>query len=162
METKDAKNHWVIWLSFVFAFLLTVVPMPDIMDLGRPQWVALLLIYWVVALPEHIGMVYSFIIGLLLDVLLGSTLGVHAMGFCVQTYILQLNYQRIRMFQAFQQAMVVLLLIVLTMIIIHYLQAIYVQVSVGNEYLIPSIFSAFFWPWLYILLRNLRQKFGVQ
>ena len=38
METKDAKNHWVIWLTFVLAFLLTVLPLPDVMDLGRPQW----------------------------------------------------------------------------------------------------------------------------
>ena len=162
METKDAKNHWVIWLTFVLAFLLTVLPLPDVMDLGRPQWVALFLIYWVVALPEHIGMIASLIIGLLLDVLLGTALGVHSLAFCIQTYILQLSYQRIRMFQPFQQALVVLSLIALDMVIIHQLQGLFVQVSVGFTYLIPSVFSAFFWPWIFIVLRNLRLKFGVQ
>ena len=107
-------------------------------------------------------MIASLIIGLLLDVLLGTALGVHSLAFCIQTYILQLSYQRIRMFQPFQQALVVLTLIALDMVIIHQLQGLFVQVSVGFTYLIPSVFSAFFWPWIFIVLRNLRLKFGVQ
>ena len=69
-----SNGLWVIVVTFIVAMLLSVVALPDSIpwELGylRPQWVVLVLIYWIIALPHRIGIVVAWLIGLLLDVLL--------------------------------------------------------------------------------------------
>ncbi len=46
---------WAIPLTFIVALALTVVPLPDWAAPWRPQWLAMTLIYWSMALPRRIG-----------------------------------------------------------------------------------------------------------
>ena len=40
-------------LSFVIAFLLTLVPVPEWVTMYRPDWVVLVLIYWCLEIPDR-------------------------------------------------------------------------------------------------------------
>ena len=78
---------WVIALTFVVAMVLAIVHLPDSVpvELGylRPEWVVLVLIYWVIALPRRVGILVAWSVGLIVDVLLGSLLGQHGIAFII-------------------------------------------------------------------------------
>ena len=77
----------VIVLTLLAALWLSVVPLPTWAQWGRPEWVAMVLIYWVVALPERVGIAIAWVVGLYQDVLDGSPLGQHAFALSVLAYL---------------------------------------------------------------------------
>ena len=81
MSSQQHSGTWFIVMSFIGGMLLTIFPMPDWFSAIRPQWCALILLYWCFALPMHVGIISGWCVGLLLDVLLGTLLGQHALGF---------------------------------------------------------------------------------
>ena len=70
----------LILLTFAAAMLLTIIPLSDGFRALRPDWVALTLIFWCLALPDRVSVGSGFIAGLLLDVLTGTLLGQHALA----------------------------------------------------------------------------------
>jgi rod shape-determining protein MreD len=156
---------WVIALTFVVAMVLAIVPLPDSVpvELGylRPQWVVLVLIYWVIALPRRVGILVAWSVGLIVDVLLGSLLGQHGIAFIVVAYIASSLYQRLRMFSLWQQSMIVFAIIGLNQLINFWIESI---VGIGDWnlwYLLASVISALLWPSVFFLLRYLRRQFKV-
>ena len=79
------KNNgtWVIVASLIVAFMLTAMPLPSWAVSWRPAWVAMVLIYWCMALPQRMGIGISWVLGLLLDVQQGTILGQHAIGLAI-------------------------------------------------------------------------------
>ena len=53
MSKDRASRRVPVLLSIVAAIMLTIVPLPEAMLPYRPDWVALVLIYWCLALPER-------------------------------------------------------------------------------------------------------------
>ena len=58
---------WVVPASFVVAFLLTAVPLPEWAANWRPAWIAMVLVYWCIALPQRVGVITGWCVGLVLD-----------------------------------------------------------------------------------------------
>ena len=79
-----SNNLWFIGLSFFIALVFSIISLPAFVpvDFGylRPHWVALVLIYWVIALPYRIGIAVAWVLGVILDILLGSLIGQHAIA----------------------------------------------------------------------------------
>lgn len=150
-----------IIVTFFAAFLLTIIPLPDWAVAWRPAWVALVLGYWCLALPQSLGVLTGWLIGLLLDVVLGSLLGQHALGLAFVAYFIVLNHRQIRVFPVFRQALVIGSLIfayTLYTLLIYNLLGSKVY---GYQHLATAITSALIWPWLFVVLRDLRRKFNL-
>jgi rod shape-determining protein MreD len=122
--------------------------------------VALVMIYWVMALPENVGVTFAWIFGLLLDVTQGAILGQHALGMALVAYLVLLEYQRIRVFSLLQQAMVVFVLLLIKQLLVLWVSGIVGQAP-GNvfQYFLPSLVGAIIWPWLFVILRDIRRRF---
>ena len=89
-------NIWVIPATFVIAFLLVILPLPEWAGPMRPEWVGMVAIYWCLAVPRVFGVGTAWIIGLILDVAHGSLLGQHALGLSIIAYIATRLHQQIR------------------------------------------------------------------
>lgn len=162
METR-AQGQWVILLSFFIAYLLAIVPFPEWALNYRPQWVLIVLIYWIMALPYRVGIGFAWVAGLMLDILEGSLLGLHALAFAITAYVTLSLHQRLRMFSAIQQSGLVLALTGLYMMMVYWIKIATNQtVSSSLLFLLGAVSSAFLWPWIFVFLRQLRLSFGVR
>jgi len=159
---QRAHGIWVIFLTFFIAYLLAIVPFPEWAMNFRPEWVPMVLIYWVMALPYRVGIGVAWCSGLVLDILEGSALGLNAMGMVVIAYVTLSLHLRLRMFSLLQQAGLVLALVGLNLLLTHWLQIMTNQTVTSNLYfLFGALISAIIWPSLFQLLRHIRRSFDV-
>ena len=161
MVQQAQRGGWVIVLTFAMAFLLTVYPLPVSLRWARPEWVTLVLIYWVLALPQRIGIMASFCVGLLLDVAEGSLLGQNALSLSVVAYLTLVLYQRIRQFNLLQQVVVVFAMVGINQLVSQWVQNLTGVGAVSLFFLLPAMLSALLWPAVMTLLRHLRRQYGV-
>ena len=101
-----ARNGWVLPVSLLVALLLGLVPLPGLLQPLRPYWLALVLAYWLLEEPEHIGLGVAFALGVLADLVFGGLLGEQAMRLVVMAFILDRFRARMRFFPLSQQAVV--------------------------------------------------------
>ena len=153
---------WVSACSFAVAFMLAVIPLPHTMLWARPEWVTLVLIYWVIALPQRIGILTSFLVGLLLDSLEGAVLGQNALSLSVVAYLALVLYQRIRQFNMWQQAAVVFMMVGINQMVGQWLQNFSGMNAASPLFLMPVAISALLWPGVMALLRQLRRRYQVE
>lgn len=154
-------RNYVIGLTILAALLLQVMPMPPVVDPYRPDWLFLVIAYWSLALPNRVSIGVAFINGLILDILLGTTLGVHSLALTVVTYVLAVNYKNVRNYSVWQQAVIIGLIATLYHLIIFWLLRLLTDVDFIFTYLWPVITSTIIWPWVFSLLRKLRRQFKV-
>ncbi len=156
-----ARNGIIIVLSLLLALIASIIPMPLDVDSYRPEWVLVVLVYWTIALPNRVNVMTAWLMGFLLDVLLGSTLGVHAAAMALSVYIATANYQKIRNFSVMQQALIVGVLTALYNLLVFWLQRFLTDIIFSPDYLNPVITSVVLWPWAFLLLRKIRRQFKV-
>ena len=162
MSMSEHRGGGVIVVSFIIALMLTVVPRPDTAALLRPEWVALVLIYWCLAVPTRVGVGVGWMSGLVLDVARGTLLGQHALALSLVAFIALSLHQRVRVFPLWQQAVIVLLLVVLQQLLVVWVRGITGHAPDLWLYLLPAVTSMVIWPWLFILLRYTRRHFQVK
>lgn len=153
-------NARIMTLTFIFAFMLTIMPLPEWAQVFRPDWVTLVLIYWVMALPASIGVTIAWFLGLLLDVAHGAILGQHAFGLVLVAYIVYNQHQRLRLGSLLQQSIVIFFLLILKQLMVLWVSGIVGRAPDIGLYFAPSLIGGLLWPWVYIILRDLRRKFG--
>ena len=102
-----AQVRMRIALTALFALILTVLPLPVWLDVLRPAFLVLTVLYWSINTPRAGGIGLGFACGLLLDVFQGPVLGEHALALSIVAYIAVREHQRIRSKPAIQQALIV-------------------------------------------------------
>jgi rod shape-determining protein MreD len=103
----NADSRTRLLLTALVALILTVLPLPRWLDVVRPAFLVLTVLYWSVNAPRAGGLAIGFFAGLMLDVFQGPVLGEHALALSLVTYIAVREHQRIRSKPAIQQALIV-------------------------------------------------------
>jgi len=155
------QGGWIIAFTVLVALMLTIVPLPQWLRPYRPEWAVLALIYWGMALPQRVGVGAGWATGLLIDVLKGSLLGQHALALTVVMFLTLNLHQRIRVYPLWQQALSVLTLTGLYQLLVLWFEGITGQRTGGWQYWMPSVVGMLLWPWVFMVLRDLRRRFKV-
>lgn len=142
---------WFILLSLIVALILNFIPTASV--LWIPDWIALVLVFWSIREPRHVGMGSAFLLGVAMDVADASLMGQHALAYVMITYLAGLLSRRILWFPLGQQALHVAPLLLLA-------QAIQVAVRLvpgvdfpGLSYFIGPFIGAILWlPLTFVLL----------
>jgi rod shape-determining protein MreD len=161
MINKQHNGGMVILISFIIAYMLTAMPLPAWAANWRPAWVTIVLIYWCLALPERVGIGVAWVSGLFLDVQLGTVFGQNAITLIIIAYAIIMLHKRIRVFPLAQQAMIVCSLILITQLLTLWIRALLGFPPQHWTYWMPAVTSMIIWPWLFIILRDVRRKFQV-
>jgi rod shape-determining protein MreD len=98
-------------VSLVLPLALGVVPLPDSVEPLRPDWVAVVLLYWSLMSPRRFSLFTAFWMGLAVDTLSGALLGQNALALLVIVYIADRFHLRLRVFPVSQLALTVLVLL---------------------------------------------------
>ncbi|WP_372864781.1 rod shape-determining protein MreD [Spongiibacter sp.] len=108
----DSHPQGLLFLgvSLLLAILLSIVPLSGALAWLRPDWLLLILLYWLLAIPERVGIALCWTCGLVQDILFGSVLGQNAFSLAVIAYMVQISYQQLRMFSLRKQAALIALL----------------------------------------------------
>ncbi len=148
-----------IALSVAVALVLTIIPLPEWGEALRPAWVALVVFYWVLALPERFNVGWAWLIGLLLDALTGSLLGTHALALLLVAVLANRWHLKMRMYPPWQQSLGVGLALVLYSVLLFWIGGIAGHLTRPVVRFVPVAVSALIWPWVYAVLRHVRQRF---
>jgi rod shape-determining protein MreD len=95
------------------ALAASVVPLPEALELVRPDFVALTVLWFSLLSPRLLGLSYAWGAGLALDGFRGVLLGQHALALVVIGYVAAKLRLQIRAFPPLQQSGVVLALLFL-------------------------------------------------
>jgi rod shape-determining protein MreD len=154
--SRSGDTQRVLILSIAMAVLLQLLPLPGFLDPLRPYWPGLVLIYWTLETVDTIHLGTAFLIGLLLDVLTGSLMGLHALSLVVLVYLVQRFRARLRFFPPWQQALSVLGLLINDRIILLWITTLMGEPAPTWRFWLPPLSGLLLWPWLFLLLDRLR------
>lgn len=152
MVSVPDNRGWLVWCSLFCGLILGVMPLPPFMEVGRPLWVGLLIAWWGIHAPHHIGMTRSWLLGLATDVLHGSLLGLHALELALTAYIILNLHQRLRMFPAWQQSFALLAVFALVQSWQFWLSNLAGMHPPFLLFMLPALVSALLWPWVAMLM----------
>lgn len=113
------------------------------------------------AVPDRVGIFSGWFLGLLLDVQQSTVLGQNALGLTLIAFITIKSYQRMRVYPLSQQAILICLYLLFYELIMLLIMN-YTGTSTRDwTYWMPAITSMLLWPWLFIILRDLRRKYQI-
>jgi rod shape-determining protein MreD len=98
----------------------------------------------------------AFVIGLILDVLTGSLLGMNALSLVVLMYLVQRFRPRLRFFPPWQQALAVFGLLANDRIIRLWIASLMGEPMPTWHYWLSPLTGLVLWPWLFLLLDRVR------
>jgi rod shape-determining protein MreD len=153
------QNFWLpVFLSFLVAVILTLLPMPDWTIWLRPAWVLMVLIYWVMNAPQRVNVGVAWLVGIIMDVLNGTLLGEHALALTIVTFFVARLHTQLRMYPVLQQGMWVFLFVLLYQFILFCVQGFIGELPKTWLYWSSSLTSMVLWPWVYTIMRDYRRK----
>jgi len=159
------RQRWSLWWfigTLVFALLLMLVPLPAVLEPFKPYWPALILLYWTLESEDRVTLGLAFAIGLGADLLNGVVLGEQALRLCALVFIALRFRSRLRFFPMWQQTLAVLALLLndrLLLLTVRVLSG--ASLPPSNWWISPFVGAAL-WPFLFLLLDDLRARLRLQ
>ena len=140
-------------LTLLVALMINLLPLTGWLLTLRPDFVALVLLYWGIHQPRKIGFLPAWLLGLAMDVGDGSLFGQHALAYTVMMFAAIALHRRVSMFDMRHQ-----ILHILPILLIMQLIVLGVRVAAGGEfpgwwYFLASIIGALLWPATDLLLK---------
>ncbi|SDG07458.1 rod shape-determining protein MreD [Onishia taeanensis] len=161
MAVMGLRGYLLVWSTLLLALCLQVMPLADKWLMWRPDWLGLMLVYWCMVMPQRVGVFHGFLLGILLDLIEGSPLGLNALTLSLLAFLVALVYQRMRAYSLVQQAVLIFVLLGIVQLVDQWLMTLFGPFSIHLAFLLPSLIGAVLWPWLFTMLQALRRRFAV-
>ena len=159
MNQKKIRIYFAVCFTFLVALVITIFPLPSKLWWLRPHWLTLVLIYWVMFLPNSIGVITGFMVGNLLDLLNGTPLGSTGLVLAFVAFLTIMLRPRLKQFRFWQQLVIVIFLMALEQLLYLWLQLALGSSSNGERYWYATGLSIIVWPILFPLLQSYQRKF---
>ncbi len=159
--TRGLKRHHqgLMWSSLFLALMLELwQPAQGVARLLWPQWLMLVMAYWILELSRCVSMFRGVLFGLVLDLGRGVVLGQHPLMLVVGIYLLQQHRLRVRFYPMWQQTAVLAGILLLQQLL---QGGVYRWLGLGVEWqtwawTVAS--SAALWPWLFLFMDRLNMR----
>ena len=145
-------------VTIIVSLMLSVMPLPDWLEAFRPDWVAIVLIYWAMMLPRTWSVGSAWLVGLILDVAQGTLLGQHALASCVVVFVTVRMHLLMRVFPAGQLIAAVFSLLALYQFILFWINGVAGIPVEAVQYWSPVLIGALVWPVVVSLLNSVRLR----
>jgi len=145
-DEQGAPLPFAVAATGLAALLASLFPLPVWLQPARPNWLALVVIFWILRLPQGFGIGSAWMLGLLMDGLEGGVLGRHALALSVVAYAAVLLRQRMLHYSLLQQMLLVFALCATDQVLCHWVQNLAGHATSSLIFLMGSLTSAFCWP----------------
>ena len=89
-EILRPVNPWFILLTFLLALALNLTPASGVAMTLKPDFLALVILYWCIQEPRYVGVGVAWVLGLIMDAADATLFGQHALAYAVLAYGLSL------------------------------------------------------------------------
>jgi rod shape-determining protein MreD len=144
---------WFVLLSLLVGLVLNLVPLTGMTLALRPDFLALVLLFWCIREPRYVGVGTAWVVGLLMDVGDATVFGQHALAYAVLAFGAEYFRRRVLRFPLWQQPVQVFGLLALCALIVLLVRFVGGAPLPGWIYLAPSLVGALLWPLLTALLQ---------
>lgn len=155
---RTRVQGWLFGGSLAVAFLLQLMPLPLMLSPLKPYWVAVVLIYWAIELPERVGLGMAFLLGLAGDVLTGDLLGEQALRLVVLAFIVLRFRARLRFFPVWQQTLAVLGLLLNDRVVSLMVRGFSGEAMPSAAFWLAPVVGMLAWPFVFLLFDDLRMR----
>lgn len=158
MSPDRASRRLPVIITFIVGLMLAIMPLPDSLQAFRPDWLALLVIYWAMQLPRTWSAGYAWIIGIVLDVSYGTLLGQHALALAVIVFLTVRFHLLMRVFPLSQLGATIFALLALYQFILFWVNGVAGVTAPPIAYWAPVITGTIVWPFLHMFLSGVRYR----
>ncbi len=158
MSSHRAARNVPVLLTIILALMLTMMPLPDSVSAFRPDWVALIMIFWTMTVPRRISVGVAWIVGIFVDVSQGTLLGQHALALCAVAYVTVKFHLLMRVFPLMQLTATVFAILALYQFLLFWINGVVGINAPSISYWAPVITGTLIWPLLYTFVSGVRYR----
>lgn len=158
MNRDRASRRIPVILSLIFGLMLTIMPLPDAVAAFRPDWLALLVIFWAMQLPRTWSVGAAWIVGVVLDVSQGTLLGQHALALCCVAFVTVRFHLQMRVFPVPQLTASVFPILAIYQFLLFWINGVAGVDAPSVAYWGPVVSGTLLWPIVMMVLSGLRYR----
>ena len=158
MNSHRAARNVPVLLTIILALMLTMMPLPDSVSAFRPDWVALIMIFWTMTVPRRISVGVAWIVGIFVDVSQGTLLGQHALALCAVAYVTVKFHLLMRVFPLMQLTATIFAILALYQFLLFWINGVVGINAPSISYWAPVITGTLIWPLLYTFVSGVRYR----
>jgi len=152
-EILRPVRPWFIVLTLLLALSGNLLPLSGTALALRPDFLALVLLYWCIQEPRFVGVGVAWCVGLLMDVGDATLFGQHALAYAVLAYAAEYFRRRVLRFPLWQQALQVAALLALCAGLVVLVRVVGGAPLPRWTYAVPPLSGALLWPVVSVLLQ---------
>jgi len=152
-EILRQVNPWFILLTFLLGLVANLFPVSGIGLVLRPDFLALVILYWCIQEPRYVSVGIAWMLGLVMDVADATVFGQHALAYAILGFAAGYFHRRVLRFPLWQQALHVLGLLLVAQIVVLVLRLMSGAGMPNVIFLLSSFASALIWPLISALLQ---------
>jgi rod shape-determining protein MreD len=153
-EILRPPQPWFVLLTLLLALVANMAPASGVFMALRPDFLAVVLLYWCIQAPRYVGVGTAWFVGLVMDVADATLFGQHALAYAVLAFAADYFRRRVLRFPLWQQAVQVAVLLVITAGLVLVVRFIGGAPMPRWTYAAPPIVGALLWPLLSVLLQR--------
>jgi rod shape-determining protein MreD len=152
-EILRPVNSWFVLLTLLFGLAANMLPLSGMTLVLRPDFLALVLLFWCIREPRLIGVGIAWCLGLTMDVADGTVFGQHALAYAVLAYAAEYFRRRVLRFPLWQQAAQVAVLLLVCSGLVALVRIVGGAPLPRWSYAVGALTGALLWPVLTVLLQ---------
>ncbi|WEN15129.1 rod shape-determining protein MreD [Rhodanobacter sp. AS-Z3] len=160
--SRQRLSQWWFAGTVLFGLVSMLVPFPGVLEPFKPYWPALILLYWSLESEDRVTLGLAFMVGVAADLLNGVVLGEQALRLCALVFIALRFRSRLRFFPMWQQALAVLALLLNDRVLLLVVRLLAGASLPPASWWVSPFVGAALWPFLFLLLDDLRARLRIQ
>jgi rod shape-determining protein MreD len=145
---------WFVLFTLVCGLVANTLPVSGVAFLLKPDFLALMLLYWCIQEPRLIGVGIAWCVGLLMDVTDATVFGQHALAYAVLAYAAEYFRRRVLRFPLWQQAAQVAVLLLACSALVLVIRVVGGAPTPRWTYAVGPLVGAVLWPLITVVLQG--------
>ncbi len=140
-----ANKLKTLYFSVLLAFMSLLLPWSQAALVLRPDFMLLVLIFWLIRAPNLCNVGTAWMLGLLVDLAAGMVFGQYALAYTVTAFFAVTYQRRLVLFTGMQQLLYVFSLLLVSQLMLLMIQTFAGWQFTGWFYFLPSLSGVLLW-----------------